>query len=153
MNTRNLLLYFARFCARSNPIPQTDEEKPTTKNFAEFHSHCPLLPMYSGIFEKTMLYLLIKISPLPKYMALNLKVGIHQILVPFDILFFSTKRACAYISIGVLITGGRLSFFRPVAELTCKPNTMGLCNRTFIQSVERVSFHGDIPPPGILEVA
>ena len=43
---------------------------------------------YSGIFEKTMFYLLIKISPLLKYMALHLKVCILQILVPFDILFF-----------------------------------------------------------------
>ena len=36
-----------------------------------------------------MFYLLIKILPLQKYKALCLKVCIHQILVPFDILFFS----------------------------------------------------------------
>ena len=38
-----------------------------------------------------MFYLLIKISPLPKYSALYLKIRIHQILFPFDILFLALK--------------------------------------------------------------
>ena len=41
MNTRNNLLYFARFCAR--PTPQNSEGKPTTKNFAGFPNHFSLL--------------------------------------------------------------------------------------------------------------
>ena len=36
-----------------------------------------------------MFYLLTKISPLPKYRTLYLKVPIHQILVPFDIFFLA----------------------------------------------------------------
>ena len=40
MNTQNHLLYFARFCA-----PKMANKKPTTKNFAGFHNHLPLLPM------------------------------------------------------------------------------------------------------------
>ena len=43
MNTRDLLLYFARFCARSTP--QNNEQKPTTTNFDGFHNHFPLLTM------------------------------------------------------------------------------------------------------------
>ena len=38
---------------------------------------------------KSMFYQLIKISAIPKYRALYLKVRIHQILVPFGILFLS----------------------------------------------------------------
>ena len=40
------VLYFARFCARQ---PQNREQKPTTKNFAGFHNHFPLLPNYVNI--------------------------------------------------------------------------------------------------------
>ena len=43
MNTRNHLLYFARFCALSTPKKAND--KPTTKNFAGFHDHLHLLAL------------------------------------------------------------------------------------------------------------
>ena len=43
INTRNLLLYFVRFCALSTP--KIANKKPTTKNFAGFHNHFPLLAM------------------------------------------------------------------------------------------------------------
>ena len=43
MNTRNILLYFARVCAWSNPT--IAKQKPTTNNFAAFHNHLPLLTM------------------------------------------------------------------------------------------------------------
>ena len=47
MNTRNQLLYFARFCARSTP--NNSVQKPTTKNIAGFRNHFPLLTMFKPI--------------------------------------------------------------------------------------------------------
>lgn len=63
-----------------------------------------------------MFYLMIKISPLPKYNPLYLKAHIPQIWNSFDILFFKPLKGlyskyCAQISIGVLITGDCISFF------------------------------------------
>ena len=40
LNTRNHLLYFVRFCARSTP---KSEQKHFTKTFAGLHNHSPLL--------------------------------------------------------------------------------------------------------------
>ena len=43
MNTRNLLLFFAKVLCTVNP--QNSEQKPTIKNFAWLQNHLPLLTM------------------------------------------------------------------------------------------------------------
>ena len=45
-----------------------------------------------------MFYLRIKLSPLPKYRALYLKVPIHQILVPFDIFFLALSNLILFLA-------------------------------------------------------
>ena len=64
-------------------------------------------------------YLLIEISHLPKERALYLKVQIQQIVIPVDIFALKSlyTKYWAYISIGILITGGHILFFHPVAYL------------------------------------
>ena len=54
ISIRNHLLYFARFVALSTA--QNSEQKPTTKNFANFYNHFPLLTMFQVFFDvKTIL--------------------------------------------------------------------------------------------------
>ena len=71
---------------------------------------------YLGIFEETIFSVCwskshLSVSAGPFF----LKFRIHQILVSFEILFFSPSKARLDFrrSLGVLITGGRMSFFRP----------------------------------------